>query len=185
MRVFNPSAADKASVQALSRELADDGLRASVAALVSGAAVGTAAVVGGRSGPTPAHPQTAAWYAHLRKPSFTPSGPAFGVAWTALEGLLWFSGYRMLNAAPSPRRSVALGLWGLCLLGLAGFPWVLFGRKKLGGALGVTAVMLGSSAGFVGAAAPVDKAAALAGVPLVLWVSFASILQEELWRRNT
>ena len=184
MKPFRPSAGDYASIQTLRQALADERLRAGAAALFSGAAVATAAVVGARSGPTPTHPKTAAWYARLRKPPFTPPGAAIGAAWTVLEGLLWFSGYRVLRAPASTSRTVALGLWSLSLLGLGGFTWVLFDRKQLGGALGVTAGMVASSAGFVGTAARVDKAAALAGVPLALWVSFATILQEELWRRN-
>ena len=154
------------------------------AALASAAAVMTAQLLGARWNPGPAHPGTAAWYAALRKPSFTPPGPVFGAAWTALDTLLAYSGYRLLTAPPSPRRSTALGAWSLNLLGVAGFSWVLFGRRRLGEALGVTAGMVVTASATAGTAALVDRRAAYAAAPLLAWVAFASVLQEEVWRRN-
>ncbi len=81
-------------------------------------------------------------------------------------------------------RSVALGAWTLNLLGVAGFSWVLFGRKRLDEALEVTAGMVVSSAAAAATAAAVDRRAAWADLPLLGWVLFASVLQEEVWRRN-
>ena len=143
-----------------------------------------AQVIGGLRGPTPGHPRTAAWYAALRKPSFTPPGPVFGIAWTVLDGLLGFAGYRLLLAKPSNARSTALGFWGLNLLGVSGFSWVLFGRKRLDEATAVSLAMIGTSAAAASAASGVDKPAAWAITPLIGWVIFASVLQEEVWRRN-
>jgi benzodiazapine receptor len=154
-------------------------------AVIAGSVVAMAQIIGTRSGPTPSHPRTAAWYAALRKPSFTPPAPVFGVAWTALDALLVFAGYRLLISKQSPRRSIALGTWSLNLLGIAGFSWVLFGRKKLDEALGVTVGMVATSAATAATAAQVDRKAAYASVPLLTWVLFASFLQEEVWRRNS
>jgi translocator protein len=154
------------------------------AAMTAAAAVIAAQVIGGLRGPTPAHPRTAAWYASLRKPSFTPPGPIFGIAWTALDSLLGYAGYRLLCAKPSDARAVALSLWGLNLLGVAGFSWILFGRKRLDEATGVSLAMVGTSAAAAASAAQVDTRAAWAIAPLIGWVIFASVLQEEVWRRN-
>ena len=154
------------------------------AALAAGAAVTTAQLLGARWNPGPAHPGTAAWYAALRKPSFTPPGPVFGAAWTALDALLAYSGYRLLTAQASPKRNAALGAWSLNLLGIAGFSWVLFGRRRLGEALGVTAGMVVTASATAASAALVDRKAAYADVPLLAWVAFAAVLQEEVWRRN-
>ena len=156
-----------------------------LAACIATTAVVTAQAVGGLNGPTPAHPRTAAWYARLRKPAFTPPGPVFGIAWTLLDSLLGYAGYRLLIASPSNARSAALGLWGLNLLGVGGFSWVLFGRKRLDQATGVSVGMVGTAAGALAAASGVDKKAAWAIAPLACWVIFASVLQEEVWRRNT
>jgi len=154
------------------------------AAILAGAAVTAAQLNGRRYGPTPDHPRTAAWYAALRKPSYTPPGPVFGIAWTGLDALLGYSGYRLLTARTSPRRTLALGAWSLNLLGVAGFSWVLFGRKRLDEALGVTAGMVATAAAAAATATAVDRRAAWADLPLLGWVLFASVLQEEVWRRN-
>lgn len=164
-------------------------MRNNVARSMTAAGIATTAVVaaqlcGKRYSPTPDHPRTAAWYATLRKPSFTPPGPVFGIAWTGLDALLGYSGYRLMIARPSAARALALGAWSLNLLGIAGFSWVLFGRKRLGEALGLTAGMVATSAGAAATATLVDRKAAMADLPLLGWVLFASLLQEEVWRRN-
>lgn len=154
------------------------------AVLLAGSAVIAAQVVGGMRRPTPDQPATAVWYAWLRKPAFTPPGPVFGVAWTSLDALLGYAGYRLLTRRRSRARTAALGLWSLNVLAVAGYSWVMFGRKRLDEATGVTAGMLASSVGAVAVASQVDKRAAWASVPLAAWVSFACLLQEEIWRRN-
>lgn len=159
-------------------------MKQGLAALVAGSAVVVAQGIGARANPSPDHPRTAAWYASLRKPSFTPPGPVFGIAWTSLDILLGFAGYRILKAAPSPARTAAAAAWGANLLGIAGFSWVLFGRKRLGEALGVSSAMVVTSAATVTTASMVDRKAAYASVPLLAWVIFATALQEEVWRRN-
>lgn len=160
-------------------------MRKPTAAAVSAAVVSTAAGVGSRFGPTGKHPVTTGWYARLRKPSYTPPGPVFGLAWTVLDALLWFAGYRLFTRPAEPRRNIALGFWGLTMLGVGGFQWVLFGRKHLGEALGVSSGMVVTSAGLAAAAATVDRTAAKAVLPLTIWVAFAFLLQEEVWRRNS
>jgi tryptophan-rich sensory protein len=154
------------------------------AALLSGTAVATAQLLGARWSPSPNHPRTAAWYAALRKPSFTPPGPVFAIAWTGLDVLLGYSGYRLLTARASPTRTAALGTWALNILGVAGFSWVLFGRKRLDEALEVTAGMVASAAAAAGTASLVDRRAGYAALPLLAWVTFAAVLQEEVWRQN-
>lgn len=155
-----------------------------LAGATSYGAVAVAQFVGGRRSPTPAHPRTAIWYARLRKPSFTPPGPVFGLAWTALDGLLGYGGYRLLIAPAGRSRTVALVGWGMNLLGIGGFSWVLFGRKRLDEATWVSASMIATSLGSCAASHRVDRRAALAGLPLAVWVVFATVLQEEIWRRN-
>ena len=154
------------------------------AAAIATTAVIAAQLCGKRYSPTPDHPRPPAGYAALRKPAFTPPGPVFGLAWTGLDALLGYSGYRLMLAKPSDARTLALGAWSLNLLGVAGFSWVLFGRKRLGEALGVTAGRVVTSAAAATTATLVDRKAGLADLPLGGWGVFASVLQEEVWRRN-
>ncbi len=151
-------------------------------AAVSLLAVAAAAVTGASFGPQT--PRAAVWYASLRKPRATPPGPVIGAVWITLEGLLAFGGYRLLRAPSTPARQTALACWALTLTGLAGYPAIFFGRRKLGaGALAATG-MFGASVGLLGATSRVDREAAAAFVPLSVWLGLATALSEELWRKN-
>jgi tryptophan-rich sensory protein len=152
------------------------------AAVVSVASVALAAVVGGQYGPQ--HPREAIWYGSLRKPSFTPPGAAIGITWGVLETLLCITGYRLLRGQSGGARTIALSCWSLTLGGLAGFPVVFFGRKKLGASTAVAVAMFASTSATAVTAARADPISAAAMTPLVLWTTFAVLLSEELWRRN-
>ena len=151
-------------------------------ALVSGIAVVSAAAIGAQNGPH--QPATAAWYALLRKPAPTPPGPAIAGAWGLLEILLSLTGYKLLRASQSGSRNAALCTWLLTLAGLAGYPWLFFARKRLAASTAASSAMLASATGLAIAARRVDKPAAMMTVPLLLWLGYASLLSEELWRRN-
>jgi tryptophan-rich sensory protein len=158
-------------------------MKKSAAAIVASGAVASALMAGSRY--SPSQPGTAHWYASLQKPPFTPPGPAIGWAWTVLGGLLSYSGYRLFTTSRTPRRDAALAFWWANVVGVATYPWVFFGRKNLGASSLVVGGLLASAAATVAASHRVDDRAAAAATPLVAWVAFASLLSEELWRRNT
>ncbi len=153
------------------------------AKFLSGGAVALAALAGRSAAPE--HPREAIWYARLEKPSYTPSGKVIGGAWTGLDILLAVSGARLLAAPPGRERRVALLFWALNLAGVAGYPWVFFKRKNLAASALVVTGMLASARASVTTAGKVDGAAGLAGMPLVVWLAFAGLLSEEIWRRNS
>ena len=142
----------------------------------------TAAALGARNGPQ--RPRTALWYARLNKPSLTPPGPLIGAVWGTLELLLAGAGYRLLRAPSTEARNAAVGSWALTLIGLAGYPWLFFRRKRLGESAVASASMLAAALGTAAAAREVDRPASAMTVPLLLWLGFATVLSEELWRRN-
>ncbi len=152
------------------------------AAVVSIGSVVGAGLVGAQFGPQ--RPREAIWYASLRKPSYTPPGRAIGLTWGVLETLLCVAGYRLLTKSPSGERGAALTGWYATLAGLAGFPATFFGAKKLGPSAAVATGMMASTSVTALAAARTDKAAALSMTPLVFWTVFATLLSEEVWRRN-
>jgi benzodiazapine receptor len=154
----------------------------STAALVAVGAVAAAAAIGGSYGPQ--HPDTARWYATLRKPPYTPPGPVFGVVWSILDILLCVTGYRLLRSRPGTARTAALTSWAGNIAGLAGFPAVFFGRRNLGAGASVTSAMFASASATVATSVRADSVAALAGTPLLLWTAFATLLGEEVWRRS-
>jgi benzodiazapine receptor len=152
------------------------------AALVAGSAVLVAAILGARQGPQ--EPRTAIWYARLEKPGYTPPGPVIGATWGLLETLLVATGYRLLREPDTAPRAKALGAWACSLIGLAAFPYFFFGRKSLGSSTVASAAMLAAAAGTALNARKVDSAAAAMTLPLLGWVSFATFLSGDLYRRN-
>lgn len=162
----------------------NDGLSPRLAAGLAIGAVTAALLLGGRSSPSPANPGTKRWYDRLRKPGFTPPAPVFALAWPVIQAAQAYSGYRLLRAPASPERTTALAFWGANQVGVAGWSEVFFGQRAPGWATVGSAALGGSAIGHVVAARPVDGRAANAGVPLVAWVAFATLLAEEVWRRN-
>lgn len=148
------------------------------------AVVGTALLIGARSGPTPDHPKTRRWYRRLTKPGFTPPSLVFPIAWTGIQSALAYGGYRLLRRSPSPERTAALALWAGNQIGIAGWTEVFFGQRAPGWGTIASAALGANAIGFVAVAKPVDRTAATLGVPLVAWVGFATMLSEEIWRRN-
>ncbi len=159
-------------------------MRKTDAALLATGAVLAAALVGSRWRPSPDEPGNALWYARLSKPEFRPSGAVIGSAWTVLDITLAYAGARLLAAPPTPPRTTALAGWGTAVTGLALYPFLMFGQRRLGAALGSVVGMLAATLTAVAAGATVDRKAAGALLPLVGWLGFAGVLQEEIWRRN-
>ncbi|CAN5238285.1 hypothetical protein BH09PSE2_BH09PSE2_10580 [soil metagenome] len=152
------------------------------AAVVAGVAVLGCALVGGANGPQ--HPRARLWYLRLRKPGYTPPGPVVGATWTALEGLLAYTGYRLLRDPSSTARNTGLAGWGLTILGLAGYPWLFFTQRRLTASTVAAGGMLSAAAVTAVAARSVDKRAFRATAPLLVWLGFATVLSAQLQHRN-
>jgi tryptophan-rich sensory protein len=147
-------------------------------AAVAAGAVTVAAGLGALNGPQ--RPVEAAWYGALRKPPETPPAPVVGAAWGVLELLLAGAGHRLLRAPPSTARTVALGAWGATLIGLAGYPYMFFNRKRLSSSTAASGAMLASAGTLALAARKVDPLSAAMTVPLVIWLAFATRLSDKL-----
>ncbi len=163
-------------------------MRKEHAALLAGAAVAAAALIGAQAS-LDADGPSRRWYDSLDKPPFTPPSPVFGAAWATLDVLLGIAGYRLMTARPSPgrptfARNTALGLWGALLGGIAAWPHLVFTRHRLDAGFALTATMFGWAAAAVGLARRADPAAAAMMTPLAGWLAFATALAEEIWRRN-
>ena len=157
-------------------------MRKTDATLLATGAVVAAAIVGSRYRPGPT--KDGLWYAMLDKPSYRPSGPVIGAAWMALDATLAYAGTRLIAAPPSTSRDVALAGWGASVVGVPGYSFLMFGKHKLGAALAACLGMLAATLTTIGVGASVDKRAAGSLLPLAAWLGFATLLQEEIWRKN-
>ena len=168
-----------------SRKRQPNGAIPAVAALAAvAAALAATAWSGKRFSPTPDHPKTAWWYARLRKPGYTPPGPIFGAGWGIIQAALAYGGYRLMRTARTSERDTAIGLWALNNALIAGWSGLFFGGKALGPSALASGGMIVAASGYAAAAAKVDKVAAVSAAPLVVWLGFATLLAEEVWRRN-
>ena len=160
------------------------GLSAPAAAALALSAVAAALLIGRRSSPSPDHPRTRRWYRRLDKPDYTPPSAVYPIAWSAIQAGMAYGGYRLMRAEPTPARNAALGLWSASQVGIGGWSAIFFGERATGTATLASAALGTSAVGYVVTARKTDQTAAWAGAPLVGWVAFATLLSEEIWRKN-
>ncbi|WP_235512820.1 TspO/MBR family protein [Sphingomonas sp. Leaf17] len=160
------------------------GLSRPAALVVVAAVLGASALIGRRNAPDPTHPGIRRWYHRLDKPAFTPPDAAFGAVWPVLEVGLGVGGYRLLRHPPGAARNRAVGLWLANTAMIGGWTEIFFRQKALTASTVASAAMVVSGAGYVAAAARVDRPAAATGVPFVAWLCFATLLAERIRARN-
>ena len=163
---------------------APGGLSRPAAFAVAAAVLGASAVLGRRNAPDPSHPGIRRWYERLDKPGYTPPDAVFGAVWPVLELGLGVGGYRLLRQPADGRRDLAVGLWLLNTAMVGGWTELFFRRKALTASAAASAAMVATGAGYVVAAARVDRPAAAAAVPFVAWLGFATLLAERIRARN-
>ncbi len=147
---------------------------------VSLAAVSAAAAVGGAG--TAAGVRT--WYPSLDRPSWRPPDEVFGPVWSVLYACNAISAWLVWRANPTQSRP-ALSLYGAQLALNAAWPLLFFGLKRPGMALIEIALLWVAIAATVAAFARRHRVAAALLLPYLLWVTFALVLNGELWRRNS
>lgn len=134
--------------------------------------------------PTPDHPRILLWYKLLRKPSFQPPDIAIPLTWTALETGLAFAAYRLMRMPASHRRTVSLFWLAGNVAAIGGWSRLFFGGRNLPVSTVAAAAMVATGASYVAEARHLDKSAAAAGIPMVAWVAFATVLTAAIWHRN-
>lgn len=125
------------------------------------------------------------WYPTLIKPRFNPPNSIFAPVWTTLYVLMGLAAWRVWRAtyvqgstrAPMVLYAVQLALnlaWSL----------IFFGLRSPGAALVEVTMLLSGVIATAVAFWRVDRFAGLLFVPYVAWVSFATVLNFEIWRLN-
>jgi benzodiazapine receptor len=123
------------------------------------------------------------WYRSLDKPSWNPPDAIFGPVWTALYLLMGVA--FVVARRADPQRGRRLGsVYGLQLALNLAWSLVFFGRRNT--QAGLVAIVLLWVA-IVAAITEFSRARRLAAallLPYLAWVSFATLLNEEIWRAN-
>ena len=127
------------------------------------------------------------WYRTLDRPSWNPPDRVFGPVWTTLYALMGVALVRVVRASgprSEPIRRIGLGLFAAQLALNGAWSWIFFSRHEIGLALAEILVLWLAIVATIGAFASVRPSAAALLLPYLAWVSFATILTAEIWRRN-
>jgi tryptophan-rich sensory protein len=125
------------------------------------------------------------WYKGLRKPSWQPPDWLFGPAWTTIFALAVVSGVLGWYAAPDGgARAFMVLLFGVNALFNIGWTWLFFRLHRPDWALIEVPLLWLSILALVVLLWPWTLPAALALLPYLLWVSFASFLNWTIVRLN-
>lgn len=118
------------------------------------------------------------WYEQLIKPSFAPPSWLFGPVWTILYAIIFITfGYTIFLVIKKRIPKSVLTPLVLNLVSNALFTPIQFGLKNnFLAALDITVVLI-SLLWFIYLILKQNKIIALAQIPYLLWVSFATVLQ--------
>lgn len=121
------------------------------------------------------------YYQRLSKPGWAPPSGVFGPVWTVLYAMIGTAAWLVSERAGSDR---ALRLWGLQLALNAAWTPLFFGARARGLALVEIAVMWVAIAATTASFLSRRRLAGALMVPYLAWVTFATALTYEVWRRN-
>jgi tryptophan-rich sensory protein len=125
-----------------------------------------------------------AWYAALDKSSLTPPGFVFPIVWTALYLMMGVALWLFWESdAPGVTKRVGTALFAVQLVLNGLWPYLFFGLHRPDLALIDIVVLWTAIAASILAFVSYRRAAALLLAPYLAWVTFATYLNFEIWRR--
>ncbi|MBM3878024.1 MAG: tryptophan-rich sensory protein [Verrucomicrobia bacterium] len=124
------------------------------------------------------------WYASLRKPSWNPPGWIFGPVWTALYAMMAVAAWLVWRRGGFAAQRRALTMFLVQLALNAAWTPLFFGLHWPGVAFAEIVLLWLAIVATLFAFRPVSRVAAWLLVPYLAWVSFAAVLNFELWRLN-
>ena len=155
--------------------------RSALALLAFVAVCATAALVGSAF----TEPSIPEWYGSLVKPSFTPPSWLFGPVWSVLYFAMAIAGWLVWRRQRESSTTLPLVLFGGQLLLNVLWSVLFFGLQAPGIALieilTLWVMILATLLSFW----RISPIAGWLFVPYLAWVSFASILNFEIWRLNS
>ncbi|OAQ53151.1 TspO and MBR [Natrinema mahii] len=123
------------------------------------------------------------WFRALEKPWFYPPTIAFPVVWTLLFSLLGVALWLVWRSDADGRRLALAAFVAQMAFNVAWTP-AFFALEAPLVALGIIVVLWGLVVETILAFRRVDRRAAALLVPYLAWVTFATVLNLEIWRLN-
>lgn len=125
------------------------------------------------------------WYAALQKPSFQPPGWVFAPVWITLYTLMGIAAFLVWRKGLSSRKvQLALMIFLVQLILNTLWSLLFFGLNwPLGGLVDIVILWVAILLTII-AFKDISKPAALMLIPYILWVTFALVLNFEIWRLN-
>ena len=120
------------------------------------------------------------YYRSLRKPSWAPPAWVFGPVWTILYALIGIAAWLVDRRGGGP----ALRIWTVQLALNAAWTPIFFGLRARGAALAEIVVLWVAVVATTVAFFARSNIAGALMVPYQAWISFATALTWEIWRRN-
>jgi translocator protein len=127
-----------------------------------------------------------AWYATIRRPSWTPPGGVIGTVWTLIFVLSTVSALLVWNQIPHDSvRFFAITVLFVLNAALNVFwSYLFFGSHHLGGATFEAGLLGASVIALIVLIWPLNAWAAELLMPYAAWVCFATYLSSVIWRLN-
>lgn len=126
------------------------------------------------------------WYKTINLPSWNPPDQVFGPVWTTLYILMGIAFYLVwINEARSAFKRKAIIFFIIQLV--LNFLWsvIFFGMEQIGWALVEISVLWLLILFTILSFGKISKTAAWLMVPYICWVSFAALLNYNIWKLNT
>ena len=124
------------------------------------------------------------WYQTLEKPPFNPPSWVFGPVWTVLYGMMAVAVWLVWrNAAPGQAR-LPITLFAIQLVLNVAWSLLFFGLRQPGWAFAELCLLWLAIGATLLTFWPVSRPAAWLMVPYLLWVSFAGVLNLNIWLLN-
>jgi tryptophan-rich sensory protein len=124
------------------------------------------------------------WYRTLRKPAWNPPDAVFGPVWTTLYLLMGVALALSRRAAASGERGRVEAVFGLQLALNLAWSLAFFSARSPAAGVAVILVLWASIVATIAAFGRVSRFAALLLLPYLAWVTFAAVLNLEIWRLN-
>lgn len=129
-------------------------------------------------------PEIGGWYRTLEKPAWQPPGWVFGPVWTTLYLMMAVAAWLIWKPVGLSAARFPLVLFFVQLVLNVGWSWIFFGMHRPAGALVELVALWLTIAVTTWAFFRRSSIAGWLMVPYLAWVSFAGVLNFEIWRLN-